>query len=60
MSFIWEWFQSARIDTVAETADRATLNGSDAERRIAELEAEVDTLNLAVMAMWELFGKSNV
>ena len=59
MNLLWELFQNARIDQGQATADQASVKSSATERRIRELEAEVDTLNLAVMAMWELFGKSN-
>ncbi|MEL6449371.1 MAG: hypothetical protein AAFQ62_15665 [Pseudomonadota bacterium] len=59
MRLLWELFQNARIDQGQAAADNAAVKSSAAERRIKELEAEVDTLNLAVMAMWELFGKAN-
>ena len=59
MRLLWELFQNARIDQGQASADNANVKTSAAERRIKELEAEVDTLNLAVMAIWELFGKAN-
>ncbi|MEL7023538.1 MAG: hypothetical protein AAGL69_07285 [Pseudomonadota bacterium] len=56
---LWEFFQNARIQRSEATADNARIKGSDTARRVEELEAEVETLSLALMAMWELMGKSN-
>jgi hypothetical protein len=59
MDFLWELFQNSRTDRAIAAADLAQSKGYDTERRIRQLEAEVDALTLIVMAMWELFGKSN-
>ncbi|MEL7296584.1 MAG: zinc ribbon domain-containing protein [Pseudomonadota bacterium] len=59
MNFIYEWFQSSRITQSQAQADSASQRSTDAARRVQALEAEVETLSLALMAMWELVGKSN-
>jgi hypothetical protein len=59
MNLFWELFQNARTNRAQAAADHAQAKGYDTERRIKQLEAEVDSLTLIAMAMWELFGKSN-
>ena len=59
MNFLWELFQNSRTDRALAAADIAQAKGYDTDRRIRQLEAEVDALTLIAMAMWELFGKSN-
>jgi len=59
MKSIWESFQDGQINRATATADRVQAKSYESERRINQLEAEVDSLTLLSMAMWELFGKSN-
>ena len=59
MKSLWEHLQNSRIGSATATADQAQAKSYDLERRIKQLEAEVDSLTLILMAMWELFGKSN-
>ena len=59
MKSLWEHLQNSRISSAAATADQAQAKSYDLERRVNQLEAENDSLTLILMAMWELFGKSN-
>jgi hypothetical protein len=59
MNIFWEYFHNARTNRAQASADNAQANVYDTERRIKQLEAEVDSLTLITMAMWELFGTSN-
>lgn len=58
MKSIWDYLQDRHIDRSSVTADQAQAKTYDLDRRVKDLEAEVDALTLILMAMWELLGKS--
>ncbi len=59
MNNLWDHLLNMRISSATATADQAQAKSYDLERRVKQLEAEVDSLTLILMGMWELLGKSN-
>lgn len=59
MLSIWDFLQDSNAGRTRAAVQDTQAKSVDLERRIKQLEAEVDSLTLVSMAMWELLGKSN-